>query len=164
MYAALAKLWSRLSAPLILTYHSTRWPGLKEQAQLLAYRPFMWSADCAVFVCESQRRYCMRRGLLARRNAVIHNGVDTERFRDRPGAAERRAARAALGYAEQDYVIAMVAALRPEKNHVQLLEAVVSLRALGVRAQALLVGDGAMRETVERRARSLGIGRQLTAT
>src|SRR5258708_8669941 len=58
----------------------------------------------------------------------------------------------------------MVAALRPEKNHVQLLEAVVSLRALGVRAQALLVGDGAMRETVERRARALGIDRQLTVT
>jgi len=80
-------------------YHSTRWPGLKQQAQLLAYRPCMWAADCTVFVCEYQRRYCMRRGLRSRRNTVIHNGVDTQRFQDHTSAAERQALRAALGYA-----------------------------------------------------------------
>ena len=164
MYASLARVVSRARAPLVMIYHSTRWPGLKQQAQLLAYRPCMWTADCTVFVCEYQRRYCMRRGLLSRRNAVIHNGVDTQRFQDHGSEAERHALRAALGYANGDYVIGIVAALRPEKNHVQLLEATARLRHAGCAAKALLIGDGRMRGVVEARARDLGITPEVLIT
>ena len=164
MYATLARRLSRLRPRVVVTYHSTRWPGLKEQAKLLAYRPFMWSADCAVFVCQYQRHYCARRALLARRNAVIHNGVDTQRFCDRSDAAARRALRTALGYADSDYVVAMVAALRAEKNHRQLVEAIARLRVLGIAAKALLVGDGPLRGEVESHARALAIDRHVAIT
>ena len=164
MYASLALALSGVRAPRVLTYHSTRWPGLKQQAQLLAYRPCIWAADCTVFVCEYQRRYCMRRGLLSRRNTVIHNGVDTQRFQDHTSIAERQALRAALGYANSDYVIGIAAALRPEKNHIQLVEATARLRHAGLAAKALLIGDGPTRGTVEARARDLGIERQVLVT
>jgi len=36
MYASLARALSGARAPLFIIYHSTRWPGLKQQAQLLA--------------------------------------------------------------------------------------------------------------------------------
>jgi glycosyltransferase involved in cell wall biosynthesis len=164
MYATLARGVARLRAPLVLIYHSTRWPGLKQQAQLLAYRPAIWAADCTVFVCEYQRRYCARRALLSRHNAVIHNGVDTRYFQDHWSASERQELRAALGYADTDYVVGIAAALRPEKNHVQLVEAVARLRQAGLPAKALLIGDGPTRGAVEARARALGVEPHVTIT
>jgi glycosyltransferase involved in cell wall biosynthesis len=164
MYASLARARSRVHAPLIVIYHSTRWPGLKEQAQLLAYRLCMWAAERAVFVCEYQRRYCMRRGVRSRRNAVIHNGVNVQHLRDAATPAERRTLRARLGYTDADYVLGIAAGLRPEKNHVQLLEAVAQLRARGIAAKALFIGDGATRAAIEARAGALGLEPHLRIT
>lgn len=164
MYATLACARARLRIPLVVIYHSTRWPGLKQQAQLLAYRPCMWASERAVFVCEYQRRYCLRRGLGARRNAVIPNGVDEQYLCDAATPAERAVLRAALGYGDTDYVVGIAAGLRPEKNHVQLLEAAAQLRAQGLPAQVLFIGDGPMRPTIESRARSLGLEQHLQIT
>jgi glycosyltransferase involved in cell wall biosynthesis len=164
IYATLARAWSRVRVPLILIHHSTRWPGLKQQAQLLAYRPAIWAADCTVFVCDYQRRYCTRRALLSRRNTVIHNGVDTRYFQDDWSASERNAQRAALGYTDGDYVIGSAAALRPEKNHVQLIEAIARLRGAGLGAKALLIGDGPMRAAIAMCARALGVEADVTVT
>lgn len=164
MYASLACARAQLRIPLVVIYHSTRWPGLKEQAKLLAYRLFMWAAERAVFVCEYQRRYCLRRGLRSRRNAVIHNGVDVQHLRDAATPAERRTLRAGLGYGEADYVLGVVGGLRPEKNQAQLLEAAAQLRAQGLAARVLLIGDGAARAALESRARALGLGPHLLIT
>lgn len=164
MYASLARAAARVHVPLVVIYHSTRWPGFKEQAKLLGYRLCMWAAERAVFVCESQRRYCLRRGLRARRNAVIPNGVDLQRLHDAASPAERATLRAALGYSEADYVVGIAAGLRPEKNHGQLLEAAVRLRAQGLPAKLLFIGDGALRAALESRADSLGLGPHLRIT
>jgi glycosyltransferase involved in cell wall biosynthesis len=164
MYATFARSWSRIRAPLISIYHSTTSPGLKQEAQLLAYRPLMWAANCTVFVSENQRRYCMQRALLSRRNTVIHNGIDTRHFHHHRGPLERQAVRAELGYADTDYVIGITAVLRPEKNHVQLVEAISRLRRAGLGAKALLIGDGPTRGVVEARARALGVERAVTVT
>jgi glycosyltransferase involved in cell wall biosynthesis len=164
MYAWLALRLARLTVPLVSVYHSTRYGGLKEQLKLLVYRLFIWTADCTVFVCRSQKHYCMRRGLFSRRNEIIYNGVDTERFRDTSSPAERGALRASLGLAGDDYVIGSAAALRPEKNHLQLVDAVARMRADGMRAKALLIGDGPMRGAIEGRARALGIASDVAIT
>src|SRR5579864_3956596 len=74
MYASLARRIAGERVPLVVIYHSTRSPGLKEQAQLAAYRLCMWAAERTVFVCEYQRRYCLRRGVRSRHNTVIPNG------------------------------------------------------------------------------------------
>lgn len=164
MYATLARAMAGCRAPTVVIYHSTRWPGVKEQSKLLAYRPLMWSADCAVFVCEHQRRYCLRRGLLSRRNIVIHNGVDTARFCDHRDETTRRTHRASLGFAASDFVIALPAALRSEKNHTQLVDAVAKLSATGVEAHALCVGDGAERGALEAHARTRRVSDRLVIT
>src|SRR5688572_31838792 len=54
------------------------------------------------------------------------------------------------------------AVLRPEKNPVQLVEAIARLRATGCPARALMIGDGDMRAAVENRARELGVDRKST--
>ena len=150
MYASLA----RSGAPLAVTLHSTYMRTVKEQLQMLAYRPLFWAADCAVFVCERQRRHWQRRGVFGRRNQVIYNGVDLEHWT--PGG-DARAMRNLLGFSAQDFVIGLSAVLRPEKNPVQLVDAVAMLRRRGLPARALMIGDGPMRPAVEARARSLGV-------
>ena len=152
MYASLA----RRGVPLLATLHSTYERSLKERLQMLAYRPFFWSASCAVFVCEAQRRHWRRRGLSARRNEVIYNGVDLEHWKQLSAEA-RGALRKVLGLQEGDLVVGMCAVLRPEKNPLQLVEAIALLRRRGVPARALVIGDGPLRPALEARARELGV-------
>lgn len=156
MYAYLALRRSGVRAPLVTTFHTTVVLDAKEWLQMLYYRPFFWAADCLVFVCEAQRRYWLPRKVAARSNLVIHNGVDPEYWKP-AGREEVSRVRGGLGYAPHDYVVGMCAALRPEKNHVQLVEAIAALRARGIPARALLIGDGPMREAIEARARSAGV-------
>lgn len=149
MYASLA----RVGAPIVTTLHSTYIRTTKEQLQMLAYRPAFWSAACAIFVCEKQRRHWLKRGLFGRRNRVIYNGVDLEHWNPVNAAPLRRA----LGFAEDDYVIGLSAVLRPEKNPTQLVEAVARLVQRGIPARALFIGDGPERENVLSKARCLAV-------
>jgi L-malate glycosyltransferase len=153
MYASLA----HAGAPIAVTLHSTYVRTMKEQLQMAAYRPFFWSAACAVFVCERQRRHWLKRGLFGRRNRVIYNGVDLEHWQPVNATGLRRA----LGFAQDDYIIGLSAVLRPEKNPVQLVRAVARLAQRGVPARALFIGDGPERPNVEAAARSLGIAERI---
>jgi glycosyltransferase involved in cell wall biosynthesis len=157
LYSTIALRWSRVRAPLVVVHHATDAPGAKEQMKMLLYRPLFWAADCAIFVCNEQRRRWLWRGVAARRNEVIHNGVNTQEFADRMRPAERRELRRHLGVDDSDYVVGLAAALRPEKNLTQLVDAVAALRSRGIPARALLVGDGPMRPEIEARARAAGI-------
>ncbi|QDX81067.1 hypothetical protein B9N43_07310 [Denitratisoma sp. DHT3] len=164
MYASLALWRSRLPASLMVTFHSTRLLGFKEHLKMLFDRLFFASADCLVFVSDNQRRYWQRRGLQARVNEVIVNGVDIDHFRAPPFVEAARGVRRAYGFDDDDYVIGISAVLRPEKNHVMLVDAVAALRARGIPAKALMIGDGELRAAVEARARSLGVGEQVRIT
>ena len=164
MYASIALRLARVRAALVVTYHSNRLLGAKEWFQMMAYRLLFWTSDCLVFVCDRQKRYWSRRAVLARRTEVIHNGVDTDEFADRWDPEERRTLRGTLGFRDADYVIGLPAVLRPEKNPVQLVDAVAALRTLGIPACALLIGDGEMRGAVEARARTLGIERHVVVS
>jgi glycosyltransferase involved in cell wall biosynthesis len=162
LHATLAARTAGSQAPLAVTFHTTVMRTAKEWLQMLYYRPFFWNADWLVYVCDAQARYWRRRGLFARRTEVIYNGIDTEYFSLRE--AERPALRRALGFGEGDFVVGMSAMLRQEKNHVQLVDAIALLRARGLRAHALMIGDGATRPAVEARARSLGVADAVVIT
>ena len=163
LYAALARRRAGIDAPIAVTFHTTVPAHAKEWLQMLYYRPFFWGADCLVFVCDAQRRYWNARRLASRRDEVIYNGVDLEHWSPRP-AAERAMIRRVLALEEGDFVVGMCAVLRPEKNHLQLLEALARLRARGVPARALLVGDGPERARIEARARALGLAAAVQIT
>jgi glycosyltransferase involved in cell wall biosynthesis len=163
IYAALALRQVRVAAPLAVTFHTTLLTGPKEWLKMLLYRPFFWRADCLAFVCDAQRRHWLRRLVAARANRVIYNGVDPEHWRS-PGPETRERIRRVLGLGAADYVIAMCAVFRPEKNHLQLVEALAHLRRRGIAARALLIGDGPMRPAIEARARELGVAADVLVT
>ncbi len=166
MYAWLALRLARTGTrtALVVTYHSTRLLNVKERLQMMLYRLFFWTADFSVFVCEKQRRYWRRRGVFSRRSEVIYNGVDTDEYCDTTGPEKRAALRSALGFAETDYVIGISAWLRPEKNHLQLVDAVAALRKKGIPARALMIGEGEMRQAIEARARALEVENHVVIT
>ena len=164
MYAWAARRMAGMQSALVVTYHSNRLLDMKERLQMLAYRFFFWSADCLVFVCQRQRSYWLSRAVFSRRNEVIYNGVDTEEYRDRSTPDLRAEMRGRFGFAESDYVIGISAWLRPEKNHVQLVEAIARLRQRGIPAKALMIGDGAMRSAVEALARKRGVDGHIVIT
>ncbi len=167
LYATLARRWAGRTgpnlAPLTVTFHSTFVQGAKEQLKMLYYRPLFWNADCLAFVCEAQRRHWLARMVSARRNEVIYNGVDLEYWR--PGGSEERTTiRRVVGLADTDYAIGMCAVLRPEKNHLQLVDAIAALRRRGIAARALLIGDGPQRGAIEARARAAGVSADVVIT
>jgi glycosyltransferase involved in cell wall biosynthesis len=164
MYSALALRLSRLRVPVVVTFHSTRLLGAKEQLQMAVYRWFFWTADCSVFVCEKQKRHWLRRGVFSRRNEVIYNGVDTDEFCEKWKPEERGLVRDALGFRDTDYVIGISAVLRPEKKHVQLVDAVAALRNMGIPARVLMIGEGEMRGAIEARARELKVESDVVIT
>src|ERR1043165_6422362 len=103
-------------------------------------------------VCHRQMTHWRRRALFARSNEVIYNGVDLDYWQFAPSPI-----RGILGMEERDFVIGLSAVLRPEKNPVQLVEAVAMLRRRGIPARALMIGDGEMRPAIEAAATRHGI-------
>jgi glycosyltransferase involved in cell wall biosynthesis len=87
--------------------------------------------------------------------AVIPNGIATEAFHV-PEA--RQPWRAAHGIAEDDFVVASVARLDPQKDPLGLLRAFAEGLGSDPRARLVLAGDGSLRGEAEREAAALGLG------
>jgi glycosyltransferase involved in cell wall biosynthesis len=88
---------------------------------------------------------------------VLRNGVDVDRFAT---GETQRAARARLGLDPRRAVIGTIGRLEPRKGHDVLLAAMrlVAGATNGTCPQVLLVGDGPLREALERRTDELGLG------
>jgi len=88
-------------------------------------------------------------GFRAERIESVPTGIDVDRYR--PG--DRLAARAKLGLPAEPILAGIVATLRSWKGHMFLLEA---LRSLPQHMELVIVGDGPMCETLERRIEEWG--------
>jgi glycosyltransferase involved in cell wall biosynthesis len=143
-----------LRCRVVCIFHSSR----LQRRERMTFAPFRWIAprlDALVYVSEAQRRVWDSRGLRAPRAAVIVNGVDLHQFS--PEAADRAVVRTGLGLDPGDFVVGIVAALRPEKRHQDLIAAVAALRAQGRAAKLIVVGDGPQRENLSDLAVRLGL-------
>jgi glycosyltransferase involved in cell wall biosynthesis len=68
---------------------------------------------------------------------VVHNGVDTERFKPKDKASARKN----LGISEQSHIIGIIAALKAEKNHPMIFRAFKMIIDSFPDSQLLIVGD-----------------------
>jgi glycosyltransferase involved in cell wall biosynthesis len=103
--------------------------------------------------------YVSRRGGVDHsRIAVISNGVDTGRFEPVPSRGERDRVRESLGLAPRDFVVTIVAALRPEKNHEMFLRAAAGFCREGGSGVFLVAGDGEEAGKLHDLAGELGLG------
>ncbi len=98
--------------------------------------------------------------LPAKNVAYIPNGIDCTRFglpRD-PALAQQ------YGLDDDNLVIGTVAALRPEKNLIRLIDAFSKTVASGRKAKLLIVGDGQERPGLEDHAKRLGLADRVVFT
>lgn len=89
---------------------------------------------------------------------VIYNGINTMRFAPLSPLAVRTELRRAKGLPEEKLLFGCVAALRPVKNHSGLLRAFSSaVKATGISAALVLLGDGPLAKELEALAGDLEI-------
>jgi glycosyltransferase involved in cell wall biosynthesis len=157
-YGFIAKFIGRLSMPVIEIYHSTELPLLEALKHRLIYRRLFNACLSIIYVSHTQRIYWEARGLMVSKGSTIQNGVNPEHFVDRFSSSAKNALRASLGFAADDYLIGICAALRPEKYHGDLLAAISILRQRGLKATGLIIGDGIERATIEAQIAKLGLG------
>lgn len=86
---------------------------------------------------------------------VINNAIDAEQYRYRQARA--REVRQTLGIAEEAFVVGHVGRFCPVKNHAFLLEVFDHLRRKNECAVLLLVGDGELRSSMEKKAKAVGL-------
>lgn len=149
--------WGRLCGKLagvpVLTsaIHSTGVPDHVE----LPNRLLAPITDGFVAVAESHAKYLAEHeGCPPERIFVIPNGVDVRKFH--PGLSNCRL-RDELGLEPDKPVAAIVAALRPEKNHSLFLDAARLVLSRRGDARFLIVGDGNERIKLERLAGKWGL-------
>lgn len=157
LYALLAARGSAQRPRQVEVFHSTTLHSAKEKLQMALYHLVFRRMDLLVYVSRLQREYWQRRGLRARRDILIHNGIDTDYFTDRFSNEQRLDVRARFGVAESDYLIGICAALRPEKAHGDFLLALARLRSSGHPAKGLIIGDGPERGAIEARIAQLDL-------
>jgi glycosyltransferase involved in cell wall biosynthesis len=153
--AAWGKIVRRHPARVVGTMHSSTLISAGARVHVALLRRTLPALDALVFVSANQRAYWEGKRLLARHATVIHNGIDIGRFGVVTDDA-RAAAKARLGLGPEDFVAGLLATFRPEKNHVQLIDAVAALRARGMAAKALFVGGGPTMAAVKAHALARG--------
>lgn len=89
-------------------------------------------------------------GFKPKQNLFLVHGVGVELERFAP-AEERSSIRKELGLDDQDIVVACVAEFTPTKNHAFLLTAWRRVAGEEPRAHLLLIGDGQLKKTIERK-------------
>lgn len=121
---------------------------------LRAYRQFDRIVAVGPVVAEQLRGPLISWALPEAGIEVIENGIDTERFR--PDADAGASARSDLGWDGDDFIVATVCRLHPEKGLPQALagfaEFVKRRESTSSVARWLVVGDGDAREHLQREA------------
>lgn len=110
---------------------------------------------------ESLRRHLLETLALDPRRVVsVPTGIDTQRFSPVKCAADKAAAKAALGLDPQQRHLGIVATLRSWKGHLFLLDAFASLNRPEL--HLLIVGEGPMRGPIEDKIAALKLGGRVT--
>lgn len=162
LYVVTATRWSR---------HRPRTIGLMNTTEMRRgarwkrsfYMRVLRYLDWTIYGCELQRdAWLSADSPMRARSSVIYNGVDIDKFSSaRVGTAGLRAE---YGISESAFVVGTVGRLVAEKNQLPLIDAVADLRGSGADVHLMLVGDGPMREALEKRAEERGVGNAVTFT
>jgi len=153
-YGSLASLLAG-RGKVLFTEHGRHFPDVVGWKRKAFNRFLSLRAAHVTAVCDfTRRRLVEREGIAAGKIEVVYNGVDVERFENRPGPAE---ARRRLGLGADARVIMQVGTFRPVKDQATALRAMCLVRKEDPLALLVFVGDGPDRPACERLARSLSL-------
>jgi glycosyltransferase involved in cell wall biosynthesis len=148
--------WGRLAAklagvPVIASaLHSTGWPDSVGRLN----RILTPITDAFIGVADAHGQHLVENEHFpAEKVQIIYNGIDTTRF----CSGDKSQARHDLGLPADAKVVAILAALRPEKNHAMFLSGAAEILRREPRARFLIIGDGPLRGELEQLAQQLGV-------
>lgn len=159
LYAHLVRLLSENRFEIIQIIHTTVMRSrFEHHLTRFLYAPLANRCEKVVFVCKNQMDYwCENYGIRRRKSTYVYNGIDTGRFTDRLTPAEKERVCKLYSINSKDLVICICAALRPEKRHMDLIEAGKILIGEGLPVKILIVGEGRERGPIESHIRSSGM-------
>jgi glycosyltransferase involved in cell wall biosynthesis len=136
-----------LGIPLVSTIHAMDWSS-EGRSYGVKRRILKHCAARVIAVSDSARQKYLEHGWARPDQIVtIHNGIDAI-----PAAGAGAEVRRELGLEPDAVVVGMVSGLRPEKGHDVAIETVGLLREQYPKLRLLIVGQGHLREQIERQA------------
>jgi glycosyltransferase involved in cell wall biosynthesis len=157
LYALPAARMNRCRAGIVALVNSSTHRSDRDRQFMRLYAPMLRRVDRVVFGSSAQGAAWIEDHRLDPARCVsVLNGVDADRFAPADPAVVG-AARAAVGFGPDDYVIGSVGALRPEKAFHHVLAVARAMGDAGIPVRVLLVGDGPCRGQLERCARETGL-------
>jgi glycosyltransferase involved in cell wall biosynthesis len=155
MIAAPLARWHRIRG-VVETYHGREgWRQRGLRGQFLVDRAVCRCVDAVIAVSEAARRFLIEgKGYPEKKIVVVPNGRDLSAFT--PGV-HREAGRKELGLDDAVPLVGVVGRLEHQKGHTYLFDAWPAVVRDFPDARLLVVGDGSLRPSLERRARALGI-------
>ncbi|WP_157200553.1 glycosyltransferase [Methylomonas lenta] len=139
---------AKRKAPIIAALHTTLNRSRRADIfDILLYQWLLRSCAKVVFVCKAQQQHWQRRfPFLLFNSDYIHNGIDTDYFRQSSVDADGiEALRKNLGLSTTSRVICHIAAFRPEKGQRILLEAFKQLADEFPDLHLVMAGDGPLK-------------------
>lgn len=122
------------------------------------YRRTMRRTDVVAAVCDAARARFEAQGVRPREALIaVPNGIPVERF-TAANDERRDALRKVLGLAPETRIVGTVGRLNPVKDQSLLIRAFAALHAREPATALVLVGDGALRATLEAEASASGAG------
>jgi len=163
--AFFAPLWRRLAVPRVVSFYG--YDAVKTARRLFGYgrvllRPVVATFDAIVVPSQDMARDVEALGAPAARVRVLPWGIDLARFR--PEESATAAASRDDGAAGRPLRLISVCRFIAKKGLGDALAAFARLRATGIDAELLLVGDGPLRDALVAMARALGVGDRVRFT
>ncbi|MBM3287858.1 MAG: glycosyltransferase [Candidatus Eisenbacteria bacterium] len=156
-HSALASLGTSVRVRVMPVHTTGRWGGLPSVPRSIRF--FMPLLDRVIAIAEAQRGYLIRaEGIPPGKICVIRNAIPAEGAEAAVLEGRRRALREEFGVPAGARVVAILAVLRPEKNHELLLRAAARVRRDIPDLVVLVIGDGPRRRSLEDEAARLDLG------
>jgi len=151
LYGVLAEKFAKKSAHVLIIFHTTLLMAFKDRLQMFIYRSFFKRCACVIFVSKNQEKYWLeKKHLPVQKSIAIQNGIDIKHFEFQLDSDQRHQLLQQLNFSNDDYIVGLCAALRYEKYHIDVIDAVAKARSKGVDVKFLIIGDGPERGNIER--------------
>jgi glycosyltransferase involved in cell wall biosynthesis len=121
---------------------------------VLSRRKYTRNVDAIIAISEGVKDVLLKGGIAPAVIEVVPSGIDFSPFE---AVTERDLLRKEFGFAADDYLVGIVAALEDHKGHRFLLEAARILKDRAPKIKIVIVGKGSLEMDLDQQARDLGV-------
>lgn len=164
IYGHLIKKLSGIKYRLISIYHSTELSKY-EKLKMIIYKRLFNRSDKIVYVGTNQRKYWEQKGFKEENGIVINNGVDVNRFDGEIFINDNEDLRRKIGIDKDTFVFGVNAAMRPEKRHSDLIEAISELVVVcNINVKCIFIGGGVLEDEIKEQIKQKNVEKYFILT